>query len=406
LLELEVLPAPYWVGDDRRLEPRLRQPHRDRATPLRELGSGLRAWAAVAILEGAAAERASVALDASEIGRLMNAMTRFAEHERDVGVSPGLMVFGERRRLLIVDEPERHLHPRAQKELAPWLSASADDRDTLLATHAVPFLNLPQASVTYALVTRLRNGLTNATDISGETFGALERMSVEAGLSSAAEALQVGRLVLLVEGTHDERVIHHFYGGELARSRVLVVPVRGARNLNAIFDAPWLSRIGLPLVILFDDVDASIATARKKPSGQNVAARSVWEMLRYWDRPEPKPRVASFNLPDIFRALPESCLARAIGARGGKFPGWDTIDKRFQGTSGQGFKPLLIKASRLAGDTDLTELLDATLEVCRKRPDRALENAIAEVIDAAELAATALPPARGPRFPFPSQPTL
>jgi hypothetical protein len=102
--------------------------------------------------------------------------------------------------------------------------------------------------------------------------------------------------------------------------------------------APWLSRVGLPIVILFDDVHASVATARKRPSGRDIAARAVWEMLQHWERPEPKPRVVSFELPDIFRALPEACLAHVIAARGGTFPGWAEIDRRFQAATAEGFK--------------------------------------------------------------------
>lgn len=45
--------------------------------------------------------------------------------------------------MFLVDEPERHLHPRAQRPLAAWLRDLVREHGTqaLLTTHAVPFIN-------------------------------------------------------------------------------------------------------------------------------------------------------------------------------------------------------------------------------------------------------------------------
>lgn len=48
--------------------------------------------------------------------------------------------------------------------------------------------------------------------------------------------MQTLRAICLVDGQHDELVLRHFFGRELARERVLNVPVRGVRNVNAIND--------------------------------------------------------------------------------------------------------------------------------------------------------------------------
>jgi hypothetical protein len=274
-LELDVLGPRYWIAENRRLYPGLWQPHRETATPLRDLGFGVRAWAAIAVIEGATQQRQS-ALQALEAIR-----SELTQTPQTASPTPKYE-YGRRKRLLIVDEPEQHLHPRAQRDVAAWLAAGANERETLLATHALPFLDMPNEQTSYVLVTRDARGVTGGIDISDDMFDALEQVSVQAGLSGRAEALQTIRAVCLVEGLHDEMVLRHFYREDFARHRILVLPTRGARNVNAIIDAPWLSRMGLPLIILFDDVRASRVTSGRRPGGRDVAARAVWDLFANW----------------------------------------------------------------------------------------------------------------------------
>ena len=342
-LTLEIRSIRHWAGGQgSRMQMTLAQRHRDGATNLSELGAGLRLWSSVALLEATGAQ----------------------------GFQAGTLSFDQpetfQRVLLIVDEPERHLHPRAQAQLAMWL-AEHTERDLLVATHSVPFLNIPTDDASVALVTRDSTGVTLATDITDDTFGYLDAFTADAGLSSAAEALQVLQGIILVEGAHDERVIEHFFGNELARERILIVPVRGARNVDAIVDAPWLSRYNAPLVVLFDDVQASEATGRKRPKS-SIAARAIWDLRKHWRQTRPRPAVVSFSHPDILRAIPEPCMTRAVERMGGTFPGWDSIDRSFS-NSKAGFKKVLLGACRLPSDAD-NALLDAVLTVCRRDPTR------------------------------------
>jgi hypothetical protein len=283
---------------------------------------------------------------------------------------------------LIVDEPERHLHPRAQVDLAEWLAGDPENRDVLVATHAVAFLNMPGQS-TSVLVLRDRSGGTYATDLTDDTFGRLSEFATEAGLASRAEALQTLSCILLVEGLHDELVLHHSFGPRLARERVLVVPVRGANNVNSIVDAPWLSRFGAPMVVLFDDVRAATVESRKRPTGKDIAARAVWELLKAWDGPG-RPRVASFPLPDIFRALPERCVDLAVQRKGGRFSGWKTVDEAFGRDSSVGFKRTFLRSSQLPADTNLDQLLRDILQTCRRLPDPLLRKAVEDALTLAQ----------------------
>jgi hypothetical protein len=68
---------------------------------------------------------------------------------------------------------------------------------------------------------------------------------------------------------------------------------------------------------------------------------------------------------------------------GGTFPGWERIDSAFSLDTSIGFKTLFIRQSGLSPENDLDELLSSILETCRTKPHRALEEAVALVVDRA-----------------------
>jgi hypothetical protein len=65
-------------------------------------------------------------------------------------------------------------------------------------------------------------------------------------------------VILLVEGAHDEIVIEGLIGDELRRSRTLVLPMRGGRNLATVVDANVLARFSdAPVIAALDNLDAA-----------------------------------------------------------------------------------------------------------------------------------------------------
>jgi len=163
-----------------------------------------------------------------------------------------------------------------------------------------------------------------------------------------------------------------------------VLPVRGALKIAQLAEAQLLTRLGLPLFILFDETTAAEVHAKVRPSARRVAARAVWDLLRNWPPELRLPQVVSFDLPDIFRALPEPCLRQSVEAFGGTFPGWRAFDKALGAQAAKGFKPLLLEYCGLAGSND-TRLLAATLERCRRHPDPVLAAAVNDVLRLASL---------------------
>jgi hypothetical protein len=288
--------------------------------------------------------------------------------------------------LYVFDEPERHLHPRAQEQAARWLGKRLDQTTSLLiATHALPFLRLPSSTVEYTLVTRAADGTTQSESITKDTWGVLDRRAKEAGLGSRAELLQLASAFLIVEGLHDEMVLRHFYGDELGRDRIVLLPIRGAKKVAGLIDAALLARVDLPLIILFDDIRSRALVSKDEPSKRDVALHQLWHLLRSWPPERRQPHVVPFALPDIYCALPEECVSQVVTERGGSFPGWSVVVKRFRAAEEEAFKRFFVAQSGLARGTDTDELLDEILERCRRTPRRALQTAIAQVRELARL---------------------
>lgn len=121
------------------------------------VGSGIRVWTQYSLQEA------------------IRALRRARAEEAD----------SERRSIYVLDEPERHLHPSAQVDIARWLAERVHDgAQALIATHALPFLDIPYEGTEYFRVFRDNAGLTRASRLTPDPIGGLDRHVKEAGLSS------------------------------------------------------------------------------------------------------------------------------------------------------------------------------------------------------------------------------
>lgn len=377
-------PSDWHVFQNRRVRLALSVDRSDETFALGVAGSGLAIWAAFAIEE--AMRLVDDELDA-EWGEIRLVISPGADPPSELAsrVEPPV---GEQSRLYVLDEPERHLHPKAQEQAARWLGSRVDDRTTvLLATHALPFLSLPAAEVEYALVSRGSDRVTRVSSMTADVWGALDKRASESGLGSRAQLIQLARAFLIVEGAHDEAVVRHFFGHELDRHRIVVLPARGAKKARSLIEAELLALLDAPMIVLFDGIRADSVVADAAPSKKDVAAYALWEMLQHWPAGRKQPHLVCFDLPDIFCALPDACVARTVTEWGGSFPGWDTIVEAFDTDGGGlGFKQFFLNQSGLGQKTDSTKLLHATLDSCRIASRQQLKTAIAEVIERATVA--------------------
>jgi AAA domain, putative AbiEii toxin, Type IV TA system len=161
--------------------------------------------------------------------------------------------------LYIVDEPERHLHPLIQREVAAWLADAMHTRRSqcVVATHAVPFLNLA-GDVSYAYVRRTAKGNSELEAFDPELLTALTQAASELGFNRG-ELLSSIRVLLFVEGPADQKVLEALFLKRLYAAGIAVFPLHGAVGAEAqILDANVLLRYTTAIVaVALDDLSAA-----------------------------------------------------------------------------------------------------------------------------------------------------
>jgi hypothetical protein len=281
---VEVLrPSRWWFVDGRRLRLTLRTHGAFGASfPFTVAGTGIALWAGYAVAEA--------------LGEL-----RKDDHD-------------PRRVLYLIDEPERHLHPTAQVEAAAFLARLArEDADIVVATHAAAFIDTPLERAALVRVHRDGDWVTRAEDISGDLLRALRADLETVGLT-VADLLQLTRGVLLVEGQHDKKIVESLFAGELARARLIVMPLRGAHETLAILDADLLRSLGKPLAVMLDNTRSEFVAGLRSgvtriagdASSEERQLKKLAELLERTDRD--LVREIPFDAPDVICALPEQAV--------------------------------------------------------------------------------------------------
>ncbi|MFE0454243.1 AAA family ATPase [Streptomyces sp. NPDC058914] len=274
-----------------------RQRHPREAIPLAHLGAGIQRWVATAV---------RLAADSS------------AEGETD-----------PIPRILLIDEPEQHLHPAAQTQVAVWcLDQAHAHQAVIVATHSPVFIALPPHEATICQVTK--SGATTQVRALPPVHGAdvairARELGFELGLGRDALA-QLTRAIAVVEGDWDRRLLHHFYGSQLAQQRVLVVPLQGSNELGGLADAAVIPALGLPVVAFLDEVRGrSHEELEALTPPLTKAERALLDLSRHLGD---HLRFVRYDDPDVICALPESAVRRTFPEA--TFPGWDLLLRQWK----------------------------------------------------------------------------
>ncbi len=286
--------------------------------PLADLGAGLRRWIATAVRQAA---------DACASGEI--SAVRCTDEDLSAAwedSEPPMVVVDDPAmpRILVIDEPEQHLHPQAQEIIASWASKQATQHHAVvIATHSPAFLALPPKQATICQVQRIGHETRVRTlppvhDV--DVVARARQLGFELGLGREA-LVQLTRAVVLVEGEWDRQMLYRFYAPELHEQRILVVPLQGSDELGGLADAAVIPTLGLPVIALLDEVRANsweeLAELSGKLSKAERCLRDLANALGTW------LQIVHYEDPDVICALPEAAVLAAYP--GACFTGWDDL---------------------------------------------------------------------------------
>jgi hypothetical protein len=220
-----------------------------------------------------------------------------------------------RPRLMLIDEPERHLNAAIAKDAAAWLLRRAEEgccAQTVIATHSPAFLACRGENVRHLHVRRAANRLAYTT-FAPTDHEALAEVAREMQLDHG-ELFGLVEAIVWVEGPMDLAVVNELCGEALQHRGARVAMFGGLGNMQAILENPVSRLPNLGFVVLVDDLDVTqLDRLRASPSAvvpeDSAELRSSADLLRRARAGGRQLEFVSHGFPDIFFALPDVALA-------------------------------------------------------------------------------------------------
>jgi hypothetical protein len=203
--------------------------------------------------------------------------------------------------IVLIDEPEAHLHPRAVRSIARWLrETSTRVSAVVVATHNPELINIDSLSSQKVLFRRdgdesrvtIWDGIGSNLDAFAESFGL-----------TAADLLQLSRLMLFVEGPHDEIVLRCFFGDVLDAAGVTVLVLHGAKNASMILESEIVVKVGIPVGVLVDNADVEKV---KQGTRTTYEESLIGRLLREWAAKDREIKTFGLLRGDIIEYLDPS----------------------------------------------------------------------------------------------------
>ncbi len=317
-----------------------------------ELAEGLRLWHLLAIRSTLATEPMFRVL--AEIGLL--------EH---VGI-PDFTPTDKKPTLVVVDEPERHLHPAAQREAAKWLQDFAARTNTYVvaATHSPAMLSAGGAR--YVHVERRRDDSVEAIEIDAidlrRHFVTNSRMGFDQG-----ELLTAIEQYIVVEGEHEEIVLTAWCVDVLEKS--LICPMRGTQQRGGVnLQLEAMMKLARKPVAFLLDFDPVVEGIRDLPDAfdleligedrirfveEHVAEfnrkkHASWLDLLFWGKIPVRSPICMLEEPDIVFLLDEQLIGEGAERKYTHAKALRALtDER---GSNEGIKPFLMRYFGLRAD--------------------------------------------------------
>lgn len=180
--------------------------------------------------------------------------------------------------ILLVDEPEAHLHSKAVHDLQMLFTKLSQRQQVVLATHNPVFVN---REVVSANVLVQQNSASPARSVSNirETLGV-----------QLADNLDSAETVVLTEGVTDADIIgavmKHLHQGaadDLATGRIVMKPTRGTGKLRAYLQRE--KSTGCRIIVVLDNDDAGELEAMNLSSGGFLDPKSIFILRELGHKP-------------------------------------------------------------------------------------------------------------------------
>lgn len=215
----------------------------------------------------------------------------------------------------VIDEPEAHLHPTAQRQVAAALDTLRNQgSDIVVASHSPTFVDRPGWQTVH-----VRDGGVNAVD--RETDVVRTALARDLGITTG-ELFSTLDHLLVVEGEHDRLVLEELWGLELRAAGVGVVRMLGTHNILATVDLDFIERyLAVDVTVMLDNTRLE----RLSRSGERTPEEKKLLHLRRTAK-ERGRKVGEIGLdrPDIVCYLSET----AVRSLHPTFTSWTDINSR------------------------------------------------------------------------------
>ena len=191
-----------------------------------------------------------VKLEITEISKLSSAQLRWAL------ISIKIAIYVEQIKAagnltVVIDEPETALHRNAENYLAQGLRQVSEEFGIqfIIATHSPAFLEIGSAKI---FEVKNIKGFSYTNEIPNIVRENLDELGLH-----PSDLLRSIRKVLLVEGEHEVVILNTLFKDELAESRVMVIPIRGARELKSVIESTFIFEFtDAEVCVLIDNTDS------------------------------------------------------------------------------------------------------------------------------------------------------
>ena len=177
--------------------------------------------------------------------------------------------------LLLVDEFDQHLHPSSARLVLKRIQEVIHGNGgvALFTTHS-------SATISTGFVKRLftRKNMDGTFDITTDHSHDNLGVQYQLGLNELEVSL-LKKLVIIVEGTHDELIIRNlFYKDNAEMDDLWFVPARGASGFSQVWGA-GLGLFSQPVLLVYDkkNLELEFSWDKAKLLAQNNSATEVWK---------------------------------------------------------------------------------------------------------------------------------